>query len=168
MASSTDGLRDEIVTLLPRLRRFARVLVRQPADADDLVQLVVERALMRLAQYQPGTRFDAWLFAMMRNAWIDEVRSRGRRARTFAPEEDGAHVGFDGARAMETRLEAMNVHAAMGALPEEQRSAVALVCIEGLSYREAADALGVPIGTLTSRLARGREMLDRLLSGTPS
>ena len=168
MASSANGLRDEIVTLLPRLRRFARALAGQPADADDLVQLVVERALMRLDQYQAGTRLDSWLFAMMRNAWIDEVRSRGRRGKVFAPEEDGAHVGSDGARAVEMRLEAMDVHHAMQLLPEEQRSAIALVCIEGLAYREAADALGVPMGTLTSRLARGREALDRLLSGGPS
>ena len=165
MASSSDGLRDEIVTLLPRLRRFARALAGQPADADDLVQLVVERALMRLDQYKTGTRLDAWLFAMMRNAWIDEVRSRGRRGKVFVPEEDGVHVGADGARAMDARLEAMDVHQAMQRLPEEQRSAIALVCIEGLAYREAAEALGVPMGTLTSRLARGREALDRLLSG---
>lgn len=162
-ATSADGLRDEIVSLLPRLRRFARVLARQPADADDLVQIVVERALVRLDQFQPGTRLDAWMFAMTRNAWIDETRSRTRRGKVFAPEDDGMHVGADGARAQESRLDAMDMASAMAALPEEQRTAIALVCIEGLAYREAAETMGVPIGTLTSRLARGRETLEKLL-----
>lgn len=165
MAHNAEGLRDEIVSLLPRLRRFARVLARSPADADDLVQIVAERALMRLDQFQPGTRLDAWMFAMTRNAWIDETRSRARRGRVFAAEEEGENVGVDGARAVEGRLDAMDMERAMAALPEEQRSAVALVCIEGLAYREAAEAMGVPIGTLTSRLARGRETLEKLLNG---
>lgn len=168
MASPADGLRDEIVSLLPRLRRFARVLARQPADADDLVQIVVERALMRLDQFQPGTRLDAWLFAMTRNAWIDETRSRARRGKVFAAEEDGADVGVDGVRAVEGRLDALDMQAALATLPEEQRSAIALVCIEGLGYREAAEAMGVPIGTLTSRLARGRETLEKRLGGDAS
>ncbi|KAF0174466.1 MAG: sigma-70 family RNA polymerase sigma factor [Hyphomonadaceae bacterium] len=165
MASPADGLRDEIVGLLPRLRRFARVLARQPADADDLVQIVVERALMRIDQFQPGTRLDAWLFAMTRNAWIDETRSRARRSRVFAPEGDGVNVGADGARTQEYRLDAMDMASAMAALPEEQRTAIALVCIEGFAYREAAETMGVPIGTLTSRLARGRETLEKMLGG---
>lgn len=160
-----DGLRDEIVALLPKLRRFARVLSGQPADADDLVQVVVERALVRLDQYQRGSRLDAWMFTMMRNAWIDEVRSRGRRSKVFAPEEDGVAVGEDGAAIVESKLDALDVQAAMACLPEEQRTAIALVCIEGLAYREAADAMGVPMGTLTSRLARGREALERLMAG---
>lgn len=171
MASQADGpnerLRDEIVSLLPRLRRFARVLARQPADADDLVQIVVERALMKLDQFQPGSRLDAWMFAMTRNAWIDETRSRARRGKVFAPEEDGEHIGTDGARVVESRLDAMDMQAALAALPEEQRSAIALVCIEGLAYREAAEAMGVPIGTLTSRLARGREALEKMLGDAP-
>jgi RNA polymerase sigma-70 factor (ECF subfamily) len=160
-----QGLRDEIVSLLPRLRRFARTLARDAADADDLVQIVVERALVRLNQFQPGSRLDAWMFAMMRNAWIDEARSRTRRGKTFVHEDEGAAVGIDGARVVEDRLDAMDIEAAMARLPEEQRSAIALVCIEGLAYREAAEAMGVPIGTLTSRLARGREALEKLLGG---
>lgn len=167
MADAADGLRDEIVALLPRLRRFARVLARQPADADDLVQTVVERALMRLDQFDPGSRLDAWMFAMTRNAWIDETRKRTRRGKTFVAEEEGDFVGTDGAAVVEHRLDAMDVHAAMARLPEEQRSAIALVCIEGLAYREAAEAMGVPIGTLTSRLARGREALEKMLGDAP-
>ncbi len=164
MASAAD-LQADLVALLPRLRRFARALTGQTADADDVVQIAVERALTRLEQFQPGTRFDAWVFQIVRNAWIDEARSRTRQARVFAPAELGESVGDDGEAAMHAKLEASEMWKAMRTLPEEQREAVALVCVEGLAYREAADALGVPIGTLTSRLSRGREALQRLLGG---
>jgi RNA polymerase sigma-70 factor (ECF subfamily) len=149
----------EIVEMLPRLRRLARVLARDAADADDLVQLTVERALTRLHQWRPGTRLDSWMFRIMKNAWIDESRARRRRDGVFAPEEDGARIGDDGARAMQARLEAAEVERAMGRLPEDQRLAVALVLVEGLSYKDAAEVLEVPQGTLTSRLVRGRAAL---------
>lgn len=158
-----DQTRAEIVSLLPRLRRFARALTGQVADADDIVQIAMERALTRLDQFQEGTRLEAWLFGIVRNAWIDEARSRTRRARVFAPPELGENVGDDGASALHAKLEADDVWAAMRRLPEDQREAVALVCVEGLAYREAAETLGVPIGTVTSRLARGREALQRML-----
>jgi RNA polymerase sigma-70 factor (ECF subfamily) len=163
MASAAEQYRADIVALLPRLRRFARALTGQAADADDVVQIAVERALMRADQFQPGTRLDAWLYSIVRNAWIDETRSRTRRAKVFAPAELGERVGDDGETQMHARLEAHDVWTAMRALPEEQREAVALVCVEGLAYREAAEALGVPVGTLTSRLARGREALAQML-----
>src|SRR5690606_13790383 len=123
----------------------------------------MERALTRLNQFQEGTRLEAWLFGIVRNAWIDEARSRTRRAKVFAPPELGESVGDDGASAMHAKLEADDVWAAMRRLPEDQREAVALVCVEGLAYREAAETLGVPIGTVTSRLSRGREALQRML-----
>jgi RNA polymerase sigma-70 factor (ECF subfamily) len=154
-----DSFQQEIVGLLPRLRRLARVLARDAADADDLVQLTVERALDRHRLYRPGTRLDSWMFRIMKNAWIDETRSRRRRDRVLAPEEAGELAGSDGARAMEMRLQALAVEAALARLPEDQRLAVALVLIEGLSYREAAEVLEVPEGTLTSRLVRGRAAL---------
>jgi RNA polymerase sigma factor (sigma-70 family) len=149
----------ELVILLPRLRRLARALSRDHADADDLVQLSLARALERQAQWQPGTRLDSWTMRIMKNAWIDEIRSRRRRAAVFAPEEAGAAVGDDGAAAVETRLAAREVAAAMARLPPDQRMAVALVLVDGLSYREAAEVLDEPVGTLTSRLARGRAAL---------
>ncbi|MGH6952116.1 MAG: sigma-70 family RNA polymerase sigma factor [Vitreimonas sp.] len=163
MASAADQIRADIAALLPRLRRFARALTGEAADADDLVQIALERALVRAEQFQPGTRLDSWLYAIVRNAWIDEARARMRRAKVFAPAELGERVGSDGEAEMLAKLEAKDVWAAMVALPEEQREAVALVCVEGLAYREAAAALGVPIGTLTSRLARGRAALQRAL-----
>ena len=155
----------EIVGLLPRLRRLARALTRQAADADDLVQLTVERALARRDQWTPGTRLDSWIFRIMKNAWIDESRARNRRGRVFAAEEEGAHVGDAGAQVVEDRLAAGEVARAMQKLPEEQRLAVALVLVEGLSYKDAAEVLEVPAGTLTSRLVRGRAALLAELQG---
>ena len=151
-----EAFREQLVELLPRLRRFARVLARDHADADDLVQLAVERALLRWQQWQPGSRLDSWMFGIMRNAWVDELRARQRRDRVFVEETAGANVGE---RSAEMQLEAMAIQQALARLPEEQRAAVALVLVEGLSYKDAAEALDVPIGTLTSRLARGRAAL---------
>jgi len=154
-----NGLEREIVGLLPRLRRFARALAHAPADADDLVQLTVERALTRRDQWRIGTRLDSWMFRIMKNAWIDETRARSRQGGLFAPAEEGERVGDDGAGAMEARLAAAEVGRAMARLPAEQRLAVALVLVEGLSYQEAAEVLEIPAGTLTSRLVRGRMAL---------
>ena len=154
-----NGLEREIVGLLPRLRRFARALAHAPADADDLVQLTVERALTRRDQWRAGTRLDSWMFRIMKNAWIDETRARSRQGGLFAPAEAGERVGDDGAGAMEARLAAAEVERAMARLPADQRVAVALVLVEGLSYQEAADVLEIPAGTLTSRLVRGRMAL---------
>lgn len=159
------GLQRQIVDLLPRLRRLARVLARDPVDADDLVQATVERALLHQAQWRPGTRLDSWMFRIMKNAWIDESRARTRRGKVFAPEEQGEAVGHDGAAAMEARLAAVDMQKALARLPDEQRLAVALVLVDGLSYKEAAEVLEVPQGTLTSRLVRGRMALLAQLEG---
>lgn len=160
-----DIFQSEIVELLPRLRRLARAITRDVADADDLTQLTVERALVRADQWRPGTRLDSWMYRIMKNAWIDEARARTRQRKVFAPEDDGLRVGVDGAAAMEAHLEAASVEQAMARLPDDQRLAVALVLVEGLSYREAAAVLEVPEGTLTSRLVRGRNALLADLRG---
>jgi RNA polymerase sigma-70 factor (ECF subfamily) len=159
------ALEREIVELLPRLRRLARALARDAADADDLVQLTVERALARRGQWTPGTRLDSWIFRIMKNAWIDESRARKRWGRVLAPEPEGERVGDAGAEVVETRLAAAEVARALQRLPEDQRLAVALVLVEGLSYRDAAEVLEVPQGTLTSRLVRGRAALLAQLQG---
>ena len=161
-----DVFQSEIVALLPRLRRLARALTRNPADADDLVQLTVERALTRGGQWEPGSRLDSWTFRIMKNAWIDEARARNRRRQVFDTEATALEVGTDGAAAMEARLEVRAVEEAMTLLPHDQRIAVALVLVDGLSYREAADVLEIPEGTLTSRLVRGRNaLIERLGTG---
>ena len=154
-------LRPELIALLPRLRRFARALCGNAHDADDLVQTTVERALKHAGQLRPDSQLAGWTFGILRNAWIDEQRARGRRTRLFAPAESGEHVA-DATHGSQAEL--LAVQEALQRLPEEQRLAVALVLIEGLSYKEAAHIMEVPVGTLTSRLARGREALQELLT----
>ncbi|HWS69993.1 MAG TPA: sigma-70 family RNA polymerase sigma factor [Steroidobacteraceae bacterium] len=156
----TENIQARIIELLPRLRRFARNLTRNPHDADDVVQIAIERALTRVDQWHRDARLDSWLFRIVRNAWIDEIRSRARRDALFAPEEAGEAIGV---AAMDREVDRLSVEAAMAQLPEEQRLAVSLVLVEGLPYKEAAHVLDVPIGTLTSRLARGREALQAIL-----
>jgi RNA polymerase sigma-70 factor, ECF subfamily len=160
MSDRLEQVRACIVAALPRLRRFARAIARDVHDADDLVQLSIERALLKHDQWRPESKFESWMFGVMRNAWIDEVRSRGRRERLFASAEEGENVGHDASAA---QVQLLALQRALCSLPEEQRLAVALVLIEGLSYKEAADALEIPIGTLTSRLARGRDALQKML-----
>ncbi|MGZ3183062.1 MAG: RNA polymerase sigma factor [Telluria sp.] len=158
----TRTVHQEIAALLPRLRRFARTITYNREDADDLVQAAVERALGRSEQWTPGTRLDSWMFRIMKNAWVDEVRSRIRRDRLFAPEEEGEHVGDNAAEAHQQRLA---LEKAIALLSEEHRMVVGLVLVDGLPYKEAAEALEIPLGTLTSRLARAREALQATLGG---
>ena len=155
-----DTVRDGLIELVPRLRRLARALAGHAADADDLVQIALERALAHGAQWRPDARLDAWVFGILRNAWRDELRARGRWQQVLAPEEAGATAGE---ASVERHVAALSVVEAMDRLPAEQREAVALVLVEGLSYAEAAQVLDVPVGTVTSRLARGRVALQRLL-----
>jgi RNA polymerase sigma-70 factor (ECF subfamily) len=150
---------DELVALLPRLRRFAHALSRNAADADDLTQAAVERALRSKYQWQPGTRLDSWAYRILRNLWVDTARARSRRSAREAPEEEGLHVGEDPRGAMDASVDLKRVMAAMGRLPDEQREVVALILIEGFGYREAAEMLDLPIGTVSSRLVRGRTAL---------
>lgn len=157
---SPRDLNEELVSLLPRLRRFARALARNVHDADDLVQLTIERSLARADQLQQDAPLVNWVFGILRNAWIDELRTRARSERVFAGESAGQDVG-DPRQSDQANL--LSVQDAMACLPQDQRLAVALVLIEGLSYKEAAHVMDVPIGTLTSRLARGRETLQSLL-----
>ncbi|MGV3770532.1 MAG: sigma-70 family RNA polymerase sigma factor [Sphingobium phenoxybenzoativorans] len=153
----------ELLALVPRLRRFAASLSRNAADGDDLCQAAIERALKSRAQWQEGTRLDSWMYRIMRNLWTDEARARQRAAKTFAPEEEGAHVGHAGDRDIEAAVELSDVARAMAKLPDEQREVIALVLVEGLAYKEAAEVLDIPMGTLTSRLVRGRGALLELL-----
>jgi RNA polymerase sigma-70 factor (ECF subfamily) len=157
--------------VLPRLRRFARTLARDPHDADDLAQSTIERALSRAQQWRPPAQaatqeqtevaVRSWLFGIMKNAWIDNRRAYGRE-RSLFPGGDSHTIeaGDNSSAALQERL---SLEAAMQHLPDEQRLAVALVLVEGLSYQEASDVLQIPQGTLTSRLYRGRETLMRLL-----
>ena len=147
----------------PRLRRFAYALSRDSSDADDLVQGTVERAMRAAGQWQAGTRFDSWLFRIARNHWIDTVRARSRQRTRFVAAEEGEAVGFDPRPQTEAAIDLKRAMAALERLPDEQREVVALILIDGLGYRETAELLGLPIGTISSRLVRGRKALLALL-----
>jgi len=160
-----DDFQTGLVELLPRLRRFARVLRSRDADAQDLVQQTVERALAARTKFRTGTRLDSWTFTIMKRIAIDEGRSAQRWGRVVSPEDDSTARVPDASQADETlRADALAVREAIHALPDDQKHAVALVLVEGLSYGEAAEVLGVPAGTLTSRLVRGRQSLMQTLA----
>ncbi len=153
---------DQLIAILPRLRRFARGLAGSVSEADDLVQAACERALTREHQFEAGTRFDSWMFRIVQTIWIDQLRSRG--VRKEGSEEEGMFVGTDEpVRRTEARLALEEVGAAMATLPPEQRSVLMLVTVDGLSYKEAAEIAGVPVGTIMSRLARARLALQSKL-----
>jgi RNA polymerase sigma-70 factor (ECF subfamily) len=150
---------DQLIAVLPRLRRFARGLSGSVADADDLVQAACERALARQHQFQEGTRFDSWMFRIVQTIWIDQVRSRDVRKEDGDVAED--RLGSDEpVRRVEARLALAEVRRALDRLPPDQRTALLLVTVEGLSYKEAAEVVQVPIGTIMSRLARARIALQ--------
>ncbi|VWX48745.1 conserved hypothetical protein [Novosphingobium sp. 9U] len=136
-------------------------LVRNVPEADDLCQMTIERALRSREQWHDGTRLDSWTYRIMRNLWIDEGRASTRRMQTFVDADEGLHIGASGGQ--DERMQLTDVDRALAKLPEEQREAVLLVMVEGYSYKEAAEIVGCPVGTLNSRLVRGRDALLGLL-----
>jgi RNA polymerase sigma-70 factor (ECF subfamily) len=158
-------IRDALTPLVPRLRRFAAGLAGSTADGDDLVQSACERALNRSHQWQPGTRLDSWMYRIIQSIWLNEHRAR-RIRRHEALEAASTTVGEDGEEVAETRLTLDAVRRALLQLPEGQRAVLMLVCVDGLSYKETADTLGIAIGTVMSRLARGRLALYEKLEAS--
>ncbi len=154
--TADDVIHAELVALIPRMRRFAASLSGSLDEGDDLVQAACERAIARIDQWQPGTRLDSWVFRIIRNIHLDRLRARRVRAEHLRLVKDTDNNGVDGVREMDARLTLKAVSDFLARLPEEQRTVMILVCVEGLSYREVADVLGVPLGTVTSRMARGR------------
>lgn len=152
---------DQLVALLPRLRRFAISLAGSQERGDDLVQTACAKALSAKASYTDGTRFDAWMFRILRNAWIDSIRQQKQEAPATDPADLEEILGEDGERAAVSRLTLQAVMGTIGELPAEQREVLMLVCVEDFSYGEAAEMLNVPIGTVMSRLARAREKISR-------
>jgi RNA polymerase sigma factor (sigma-70 family) len=159
----SQSFEEGLTELLPRLRRFAHTLSRNTPDADDLTQATIERALRSRAQWEPGTRLDSWLYRIMRNLWIDTVRSRRRKEDLHAPVEQAEEIGADPRSAIEASIDLQKVMATMQRLPDEQREIVALILIEGVGYRECSEILGLPIGTVSSRLVRGRTALLQMI-----
>ena len=153
---------DQLIAVLPRLRRFARGLAGSAIEADDLVQAACERALARRHQFQEGTRFDSWMFRIVQTIWIDQIRAR--KVRREDAELSDVRVGSDEpVRRLEARLSLGDVRRAVARLPTDQRAALLLVTVDGLSYKEAAAVVGVPVGTIMSRLARARVALQAQL-----
>lgn len=158
-SGDTGDFRRELVALMPRLRRFARGLTGSPADADDLVQAALERALERFDQWQPGTRLDSWLYRIAQNLWIDQIRSARSRGTAVDAEALEEAQGSDGRDVAEQQLTLRDAERALAELPPEQRDVLMLVTVEEMSYAEAASVLEIPIGTVMSRLARARRAL---------
>jgi RNA polymerase sigma-70 factor (ECF subfamily) len=156
-------LRAELVELMPRLQRFGLVLTRSFVDADDLVQTACERALSRGAQLRGKTKIRAWMYTMMRNLWIDEVRAR-RTRRHDGLEAANDVMGDDGEALAERNSTWAAVRRALSELPVQQRAALTLVCVDGMSYKETAEILDIPVGTVASQVARGRQALHEQLA----
>jgi RNA polymerase sigma-70 factor (ECF subfamily) len=158
IASEAD-IRSGLTENLARLWRYGLVLSHQRDVADDLVQATCLRALERCDQFVAGTRLDRWLFSILHSIWLNEIRSRRvRLGQGFV--DAGETLTFDGAHDTETHVMANQVLKQVNALPEAQRTVVFLAYVEGLSYREVAGILDIPIGTVMSRLAAARAKLS--------
>ncbi|HEY8606047.1 MAG TPA: sigma-70 family RNA polymerase sigma factor [Noviherbaspirillum sp.] len=152
----------EIVQHLPRLRRYARALTGDSAACEDLVQDTVERALARAELFRPGSRLDAWLLSVMHNLFVSQMR----RDALLPQADDDSTAAETPVRGTESDgLEVRDLDRALAQLPPWQREVLLLISLEEFSYEEAAHILGVPVGTVMSRLARGRERLRAILDG---
>lgn len=154
----------EVAVHIPRLRRYARALVGERHAADDLVQDTLERAINKFHLWRPGSDLRAWLFAIMHNVFVNQFRARA--ARPEEPIDETLEIAA--AVSSPDGLELRDLDAALARLPLEQREVLLLVGLEELSYAEASKALGIPIGTVMSRLFRGRERLRTLMAGVPA
>ena len=152
---------------IPALRRFARGLLRDADAADDLVQDCLMRAISRWHLPRDGNKLRAWLFAILYNLFVSDRRASGRRGGLAVPVEGWDRIvpPVDGRRLAEDRLTWRDLMAGLEGLPAEQRAVVLLVGVEDLSYEEAAKVIGVPLGTVMSRLSRARDRLRRYLEG---
>jgi RNA polymerase sigma-70 factor (ECF subfamily) len=155
-----SDVRKQLPGLLARLWRYGVTLTGSRERAEDLVQATAVRALEREGQFTPGTRLDHWLFSIERSIWFNTLRAeRVRQGQGLVDASEA--LTLDGAHEIETNISARQVLASVGRLPEAQRETVFLVYVEGYSYKEAAETLGVPIGTVMSRLAAARGALTR-------
>jgi len=160
---SRTELQSQLAWLLPKFAPFALGLTRSRADADDLLQAACERALTRVDQWHPDTRLDGWFYRIMQTVWLNEIRFRKVRQRYQEAERVDTEPADNAERGLESRILLKRVATEMMSLVPEQRAVLILVCIEGLSYKEAAEVLNVPIGTVMSRLSRARAALARRL-----
>lgn len=152
-----------ILAEIPRLRRYARAMLGNRAAADDLVQDTLERAWVRLSQWRVGSDLRAWLFSIMHNLRVDQLRRPAVPTQSMDEDDVGTPT-----RATQTdALEVRDIESALSQLPDEQREVLLLVALEEMSYAEIAEALAIPVGTVMSRLSRGRERLRQIMDGQP-
>lgn len=151
----------DVVAWLPQLRRYARALTGDPAWADDLVQDTAERALTRVHAFRPDTNLRAWLLTILRHLYVDQLRARRELA---VDDDDAPWHGLEVPSGQVDSLALRDVQRMLYRLPFEQREVLLLVCVEELSYREVSAVLGVPVGTVMSRLSRAREHMRSLLA----
>ncbi len=156
-------LKTEMIRLLPQLRSFALRLCRNPDLADDLVQTTCERAIRSLDSFDPATRMDSWMFRILQNLYFNSVRDSANRSRLYTMAMQDFEESYDGARAAAHSLELQAVRAFIGKLDDDNREVLLKIAVEGQSYKDVAEELGVPIGTVTSRLARARLKLREFL-----
>ena len=156
-------LSKQLTELIPRLRRFASGLDGSADRGDELVQAACERLLSHHARLRPDTRLDSWMYRVIRNLHVDMIRAQSVRDRGAQQIRLVGESQTNRSNGLEDHVHLYDVHDAMQQLPEEQRAVLMLICVEGLSYKEAAEVLQVPMGTVTSRLIRGRKALVSLL-----
>jgi RNA polymerase sigma-70 factor (ECF subfamily) len=161
MVSPMSDFTAQLETQIPRLRRYARALTRDASRADDLVQSCLMRALAKQHLWQPGTDLRAWLFTLLHNQHVNDVR-RSMREGVSVAIDDVAPILTTHSNALAS-VELRDLEAAMARLPDEQRQVILLVGLEGLRYEEVSVILGIPIGTVRSRLSRGRDNLRSLM-----
>jgi RNA polymerase sigma factor (sigma-70 family) len=160
-----DSIYRQIEEEIPRLRRYARALTRDFNAADDLVQDCLARALGKVHLWQRGSDLRAWLFTILHNQFVNQVRRSVREGSAIAAQENSRTIASGPTQG--TRLELRDLERAMAKLPEEQRAVILLVGLEGMRYEEVAAVLNVPVGTVRSRLSRGRDMLRQLMGMNP-
>jgi RNA polymerase sigma-70 factor (ECF subfamily) len=164
----SDSFREQMIAFLPRLSRFAHSLTGNPDQRDDLVQETCVRALAHRDQWQPGTRLDSWMFRIAQNLWFDRKRAGKSRGEAVDIEAVENLAGSDGRRVMQSRFALIEVLRGLDRLSPEHRVLIALVCVDGLTYQEAADVLELPVGTVMSRLARARLALHDAINRAPA
>jgi len=161
-----DSFREQMIAFLPRLSAFALSLTGNADQRDDLVQETCSRALARRDQWQPGTRLDSWMFRIAQNLWLDRKRAERSRGEPIDIDMVVDLTDSDGRTITENRLALGEVLRGLDQLSPEHRVLIGLVCVDGMTYKEAAEILEVPLGTVMSRLARARLALHDAIHQT--
>ena len=159
MNRETEQIQTGLVELLPELRRFAHGLTCDRDTADDLTQATLERALSKSSAWDSSRPLKSWVFKIAKNIWLDQLRVQKVRANTEDIDDEEINIADDNLADMDTTHELREVTERMRELPEDQRAVLVLVAVEGYSYKEAAELLDIPVGTVMSRLSRARKTL---------